>query len=288
MNHTTMATIKKVLVPFDNNLGSIAALDYAAMFASGIGATITALHLADPKNFHSLTQFKNELVDLVNDELRPKLKEIQKTYPDIRKIDLQIRGLEKSIHRHILNFATEHEIDFIILRSHGLPDEKDWEGHFKNTIAYKVVLEALCPVFTFIKNPESLGIRNILVPLDLSEGSLYKLPIAINLSIQFGATVHLISTSEDDNEFDELNQQLDEMEDELKKIGSVANHRVFKGTLTEAINSYVGKLHIDLVMVMSRPGFRWSDLWISPRVKQLISHSKVPVVSIRSNKPVDI
>ena len=62
-----MATIKKVLVPFDNNLRSIAALDYAAMFASGIGATITALHLADPKDFHSLTQFKNELADLVND-----------------------------------------------------------------------------------------------------------------------------------------------------------------------------------------------------------------------------
>jgi nucleotide-binding universal stress UspA family protein len=44
-----MKNIKKILVPFDNNLRSIAALDYAAMFATGIEANITALHLADPQ-----------------------------------------------------------------------------------------------------------------------------------------------------------------------------------------------------------------------------------------------
>ena len=103
-----MATIKKILVPFDDNLRSIAALEYAAMFADGIGANITALHLADPKDFHSLKEFRNDLDELVNDELRPKLKEIQSRFPSIQKFDLQIRGLQKPIHQHIIDFANEN------------------------------------------------------------------------------------------------------------------------------------------------------------------------------------
>ena len=76
-NNEVMTPIKKILVPFDNNLRSIAALEYAAMFASGIGANITALHLADPKDFHSIEEFQTNMKEFVNEELRPKLKEIQ-------------------------------------------------------------------------------------------------------------------------------------------------------------------------------------------------------------------
>jgi len=283
-----MAIFKKILVPFDDNIRSIAALDYAAMFASGIGAKIVAFHLADLKDFHSLEEFQNDLSDLVNEELRPKLKNIQNKYPDIRKIDLQIRGLEKSIHEHIIDFAEENEIDFIVLRSHGLPSEGDWELHFKSTIPYKVVLESSCPVFTFTQIPENPKLNNILVPLDLSEGSLYKVPMAINLANQFDATLHLLSASEHKDDFDELNQLLDETEDDLKRSCNVVKHGVYHSTIPEAISYNTKILDIDLILIMSRPGFRWSDLWISPKAKRIISHSKVPVISIRSNKAVGI
>lgn len=283
-----METIKRILVPFDDNSRSIAALDYAAMFASGIGAKITAFHLADPKEFHSLTEFNKDLADLVDDTLRPKLKQIQHTYPDIHKIDLQIRGLQKSIHQHIIDFAIENDIDFIILRSHGLPDEKDWELHFQNTIAYKVVLEAPCPVFTFTKYPASPKINNILVPIDLSEGSLYKVPFALRLAKQYSATLHILSASEHQDDHEELKQLLDDIENDLKRNSKVVKHGVYKSTIPAAITYCTDIIDIDLVLIMNRPGFRWSDLWISPKAKRIISHSKAPVISIRSNKPVEI
>ena len=283
-----MTTIKKILVPFDNNLRSIAALEYAAMFASGIGANITALHLADPKYFHSIEEFQTNMKEFVNEELRPKLKEIQSTYPDIQKIDLQIRGLEKPIHQHIIEFEAENNIDFIVLRSHGLPEKENWEDHFKSTTAYHVVLEASCPVCTFTKNPEKPDLKNILVPMDLSEGSIYKIPFAVKLAQQFNATIHLVSASEHKDDYEELNQLLDDIEADLQPKNLVVRHSVYHSTIPEAINYYTDMLDIDLVIIMNRPGFRWSDLWVSPKAKRIISHSKVPVISIRSNKQVDI
>jgi nucleotide-binding universal stress UspA family protein len=283
-----MKKIKKILVPFDDNLRSIVALDYAAMFASGIEAKITALHLADPDDYQSMTEYKNEVADMVNDELRPKLKQIQQRYPDIHKIDLQIRGLQKPIHDHIIEFAAENEIDFIVLRSHGLPGEGNWEDHFKSTIAYKVVLEALCPVFTFTKTPELPKIKNILVPVDLTEGSLFKLPFAINLALQFGAILHLLSASDDEDDMEELKEQIYEIEEEVRYKKVEVQHHIIQNTLPVAIDEYTADHEIDLTIIMNRPGFRWSDLWISPKAKRIITHSKVPVISLRSSKPVDI
>ena len=283
-----MKKIKKILVPFDNNLRSIAALDYAAMFATGIEAKITALHLADPDDYRSISEYNNEIAELVNDDLLPKLKDIQSNYPDIQKIDLQIRGLQKPIHEHIIDFAAENEIDFIILRSHGMPGEDDWEDHFKNTIAYKVVLESLCPVFTFTKIPELPKIQNILVPLDLTEGSLFKVPFAINLAMQFGAKLHLLSSSEHEDDLEELKDQLYEIEEEVRYKKVDVEHHLVQSTLPEAIAAYTANHKIDLTIIMNRPGFRWSDLWISPKAKRIITHSQVPVISLRSSKPVDI
>lgn len=284
-----MSTFKKILVPFDDNMKSIGALEYAAMFASGIGAKITALHLANPKDYHTKDEFRKELGEMVEQQLRPKLLDIQKTYPDIKKIDLQIRGLEKPVYDHIVEFAGENDIDFIVMRSHGLPDMDDWELHLRNTNAYNVVLESPCPVFTFTQIPTQPKMKNILVPLDLSEGSMYKVPFAMSLAGQFGATLHLVSASEHKEDHDQLQQQLNELRNDLSDRNiQVVSNGLYPGTLPAAIAAYTEQADIDLVVIMSRPGFRWSDLWVSPKAKRIISHSKVPVVSIRSNKPLEV
>jgi nucleotide-binding universal stress UspA family protein len=281
-----MSNFKKILIPFDDNIKSIAAFEYAAMFASGIGAKITALHLADPKNYHTKAEFQKDLTVLVDCQLRPKLASIQKDYPDIKKIDIQIRGIERPIYEHIIDFAKNNEIDFIIMKSHGKPDKNEWEPHFKSTNAYKVVLDAPCPVFTFTHITSNPKLRNILVPLDMSEGSLDKLPLAIKLAMQFHAKLHLLTASEHREDIQAHEEQLDEIFNDFIGRGiNVTKNKVYSDTLPAAIDRYVKNVDIDLVMVMSRPGFRWSDIWMSPKAKRIISHSKVPVVSIRSNKP---
>ncbi len=284
-----MDQFKKILVPFDDNVRSIKALEYAAMFASGIGAKITALHVADPKDYRSKQEFQASLKELISNQLQPLLNRIQKRYTEVVKIDLQVRGMNKSIHEHIVDFAVENEIDFLILRSHGESDEAEWESILKNTTAYQVVLNAPCPVFTFTQVPEQPQMRNILIPIDLSEGSLYKIPLAVAIAKQFGATVHVVSASEHQDDAEDLKEMMDKLCLDLEKQGvKLVKGCVISTTLPEAVLEYSKQHMIDLVLIMSRPGFRWSDLWVSPKAKRIINLSKVPVLSIRSNQPLEV
>ena len=214
-----MSGLMKILVPFDDNTISVAALEYAAMFASGINAKIIAFHLADPKDYRTKVDFQEDVEEMVNQKLRPKLREIQKSYPDIKKIDVQIRGLSKEISRHILDFAGENDINFIIMRSHGKNKGNDWEKFFQKTNAYKVILEADCPVFTFTKPPENPKLDNILVPLDLTPGTIYKIPLAAAFAKQFNAKIHLFSASEHLDDKPQLQDQLNEIYDDLAGKG---------------------------------------------------------------------
>ncbi len=284
-----MDQFKKILVPFDDNVRSIKALEYAAMFASGIGAKITALHVADPKDYRSKQEFQASLKELISNQLQPLLNRIQKRYTEVVKIDLQVRGMNKSLHEHIVDFAVENEIDFLILRSHGESDEAEWESILKNTTAYQVVLNAPCPVFTFTQVPEQPQMRNILIPIDLSEGSLYKIPLAVAIAKQFGATVHVVSASEHQDDAEDLKEMMDKLCLDLEKQGvKLVKGCVISTTLPEAVLEYSKQHMIDLVLIMSRPGFRWSDLWVSPKAKRIINLSKVPVLSIRSNQPLEV
>ncbi|MEQ9298442.1 MAG: universal stress protein [Cyclobacteriaceae bacterium] len=284
-----MDQFKKILVPFDDNDRSIKALEYAAMFAAGIGAKITALHVADPKDYRSKQEFQASLKELINKQLQPVLNRIQKRYTQVLKIDLQVRGMNRSLDEHIVDFAVEHEIDFMILRSHGESEEEDWESVLKNTTAYQVVLNAPCPVFTFTLVPDLPQMKNLLVPVDLSEGSLYKIPLAVAIAKQFGATIHVVSASEHHDDAEDLEEMNDKLCADLRNQGvKLVKGCVISNTLPAAVLEYSAQHMIDLVLIMSRPGFRWSDLWVSPKAKRIINLSKVPVLSIRSNVPLEV
>ena len=284
-----MVQFKKILVPFDDNERSIKALEYAAMFASGLGAKITALHVADAKDYRSKQEFQASLKGLIDSKLQPALNRIQKRYADIVKIDLQVRGMDKPLHQHIVSFAKEHAVDFLIMRSHGEAVLDDWESIFKKTTAYKVVLDAPCPVFTFTQVPEQPQLRQMLVVVDQSEGSLYKIPLAVGIARQFDATIHIVAAAEDEDDQDQLKQTLDTLCEQLDKDNvKLIRGSVLSTTLPQAILEYATDHMVDLVVIMSRPGFRWSDLWVSPKAEQIINLSRVPVLSVRSNKPVEI
>lgn len=279
--------LKKILVPFSYDDESIGALNYAAMLASSMNAEITALHLAATKDYRTKSEFHDEVKKLVSSKLRPRLTEIQKLYPSIEKIKLQYLGMEKPVHEHIVSFVEENEIDFVVMRSHGLPKKNDFELHFKNTTAFKVVMACPCPVFTFTMIPQRLFIKDILMPLDLSDGSLKKVPFAIALAKEHGAKIHLLSAIEHKEDRQELIEQMEEVYDLVRKSGVKHIKQImFDKLLIDSIDEYVENHQIDLLVVMSKPSFKWSDFWVSPKAKRVIAQSKIPVLSIRPTVPL--
>ncbi|MEM7109252.1 MAG: universal stress protein [Bacteroidota bacterium] len=283
-----MENSKKIVVPFDADDRSLKALTYAAKLATGLGAHIIALHVFDADQFGSKAQFQTEFDHLINKRLKPLLMRIGEAYPKVKKIQLQTLGKTHSLPRHIIEFAATHQIDFIVMRSHGLADMNDWERHFRTINAYQVVLEAQCPVFTFTETSTHPQLKHILVPIDLSDGSLFKVPLAVSLAQKFGACLHLLSASEYKEDHEELQEKLDNVRGQIANEGvRLKSNPIFVGTLREAVQSYAKSTEIDLVTIMSRPGFRWSDIWVSPKAKRIISRSRVPVLSLRSKQPFD-
>lgn len=278
--------IHTILVPFSNDEASMGALNYASMIASIFNANIVALHLADPKDYRSKSEFQEKVTQMVEFQLKPRLKEIQSRFPKVQKIKLQYLGIDKPIHDHIVSFVKEHDIDLVVMRSHGLPKRRDFEIHFKKSITYQVVLECPCPVFTFTEIPQRASAKNILVPVDLSDGSLQKIPLVIEMAGKCKSKVHLLSAVENKEDRSGLLEQMQEVGEIISAAGvKEVSQEIVDQSMLEAINEYVTRHEIDLIVVMSKPGFKWSDLWISPKAKRLIMESKVPVLSIRPPAP---
>lgn len=284
-----MSKNPKILVPLDFSPRSFGALQYASMLANNIEGSIIGLILAHPKDYNSKKDFQAQVYALAEQKLRPILDEMNDLYPNVKKIKLEFRGVKKDIDEHILEFAKAEKVDFIILRNHGVLESPDWEQKFNSTTAYKVSLDASCPTFTFTSIPENPVLKNILVPLDTTDGSAYKLSVAEFLAKQFNAKLHLLSASSNTDDFNALQKIQDECYSMLNNKGlKVVKSDVLYKDIYSAIESYTQNFDIDLIIIMSRPGFRWSDLWISPIAKKIISKSKVPVLSVRANELIKL
>lgn len=277
---------EQILVPFHNNQQWISAMPYASMLASGTKASIIGLHLTKYTDHTNVVE--GGLMDKkITEQLWPELLKIQGKYPAVKKLSIHTLRQTKAAHKHILEYAHENNMDCIVMRNHDQTHPGSSETDLCKTQAYYVGLESECPVFTFKQSSESAQMKNILLPLDLSHGSLYKVPVASGLALRYGARIHLLSASEHKEDLDEIEQQMVEVKKRLKIKGiQVQESDVQQDTSSDAIARYCEKHRIDLIVIMSRPAFRWSDKWMSPSARKVMTRSKVPVLSVRTDQPM--
>ena len=276
--------MKKILVPIDDADHSLRALEYAGIVASVFKAEVVALHLIDPKLFKSKKDFHLALNNFVDEQVRPKFKKAIQSNPAMTKIRLETRALQSEISEHILEFKDELEADFIVMSSQGLRSRDEWELRFQNTNAYKVILKSDVPVFSFTQLPEQVSIRHILVPIDDSEGSLLKIPYAVKIARNLKASITLfsaVSSEKDKNTTDSTHSRLlDELQIHNLQITSEIK---FADELPETMMKFGEEIKADLFIIMNRPSNRWSDFFITPGAKKIISFSKIPVLSLPGN-----
>lgn len=96
----------------------------------------------------------------------------------------------------ILDYAHEHEVDLIVLGTHG---RRGLRRLFLGSVAEEVVRLSECPVLTVHDNaadPRDM-FRDILVPIDFSEYSEAALQQAIAIASEFGAALDLLHVVEE-------------------------------------------------------------------------------------------
>ena len=177
-----MLAVRRLLVPTDR--GPCAAHAYAH-----------ALRLA--------TVFEAELhlvyADVPTDSLFDEQPVPLSPAPDgIRLVEATAYG--DSIAEALLGYAEAHEIDLIVMGTHG---RTGLAHFFLGSIAERIVRGAACPVLTVRTprkegerlDPSSIGlspIRRILAPIDFSERAEAALKHAVALAEPFGATIDVL------------------------------------------------------------------------------------------------
>ncbi len=188
-----MLQIKRILFPTDFSECAERAFNHASLLSARYGAELHVLNITpdeaamanSPMGFLKLHP-ENGLV--ASD--RPVTPE------EIEKADVihsQMRA--PSITKGILDYATTHDVDLIVMGTHG---RQGIDHLMMGSVAEDIVRNAPCPVLTVRFDESSLErtvVKRILVPIDFSEFS--PLPIAIEMARAYGAELDLLHVIEE-------------------------------------------------------------------------------------------
>lgn len=275
--------IRKILVPIDFSDTSLIALEYAKQMARLYKASLTILHV-----FEGLTYS----IDL------PVTKAFLKGSPASKNIlEEQLSALAFKIHSEagvkadyilaggkahvqVNAIAKEKHFDIVIMGTHGASGVQEF---FLGSNAYRVVSQANCPVITIQKQLDHVGFNNILVPIDSSFHSLGKVKYAIEIARQYNAKLLVLGMIRDDDDVHTLSIKMKQVSKYLNaaKISFeteiVSSDDFADTTLTHA---KIGKA--DLIVIMNGQESDSLNIIISSYAQQIVNHSKIPVLSVKS------
>lgn len=190
-----MFRLKRILFPTDFSRCASQALAHALHLARRHQAELHVLHalvLHGYTNGKTLSAeidlIETQLEQLAADRMRSATKDLTAGIPVV--VREKKRGI--SVAPVILEYADEHDVDLIVLGTHG---RRGLEHLFLGSVAEEVVRIASCPVFTVREAKEPIpakAIERILVPVDFSTHSQRALSWATELAEAYDARLQLL------------------------------------------------------------------------------------------------
>ncbi len=192
-----MLRIRKVLFPTDFSRCSEQALGQALFFAKQYGAELHLLHAvvlhqddpADPGHrFPASEELYQRLLEVAGTAMAALVDRHRR--PELSVRQFRERGFSPG--EVILDHASDHDIDLIVMGTHG---RRGPARFFFGSVAAEVVRFASCPVLSSreLEEPQPVAaIRRILVPVDFSPHSRVALGHARHLAAAYGAIIQIL------------------------------------------------------------------------------------------------
>ncbi|MEX1138217.1 MAG: universal stress protein [Bacteroidota bacterium] len=194
-----MIPIKRLLFPTDYSRCSDDALLRALWLAELYHADLHIVHVLLPLDYDPFNA-EHHLPDLarIQQQVDARMPEGAKPvqphrFEAIAITTATVRGIAPA--PAILTYAREHEIDFIVMGTHG---RRGLNHLMMGSVAEEVVRMSPCPVLTVRETTAPLApIRQILVPLDFSDFSCQALAAARSIAADVGATIRALHVIEE-------------------------------------------------------------------------------------------
>ncbi|HWP90906.1 MAG TPA: universal stress protein [Thermodesulfobacteriota bacterium] len=290
--------IKKILWAFDGSKESEEALNYAIYLGQILGSEIIGIHVIPlPEKLLYETEFHNWAVK-VEERIKSRLVSIGEQL-DSQGLRFRSQVLRGEPSKEIFELAEREKANLIVMgkRGQGLIDRM-----LTGSTALSVLRESSIPILTVKKRDEEtpIEIKNILVPLDISEGLDSSLNCAVELGERLKANimvVYVFSLYAYEYEvpywvFDDLikisTEKLTKKVEEIKlRLGNKAGEIAFKTEVIQGLNTaisivdYALRVNTDLI-VMNTHGRKGIKKFILGSVtEKVVQEAHCPVLVLK-------
>lgn len=278
--------MKNILLPTDFSANSKNANEYALQLFKGELCTFYFLHIQKISNYTTddlmvsktgtslhqsvLENPKKELTTFVN-MLKVKRPCSNHIYKCLVDYDSFTGGIKQAVERK--------RIDLIVMGSNGASNLEE-KIFGSNTL--KVLREGICPTLIIPINAPFKIPKNILLPLindKISE--IPSMESLIDLSMKFKSSLNIIDIQKKDTGINNNQKPLSKLENLLKNV-NITIGKIKDVSITEAINSSVQLLDIDLVVLLLKKESFIERLIKGSNLDNINYSTKVPLLFLNT------
>jgi nucleotide-binding universal stress UspA family protein len=278
--------MKQLLVAIDFSKTSLVALEYGIHIANKAGANLQMVWVDNTTSEEVVFEsFANEeRVENAN-HLKELLEKHEKKLKK-GKLDYKIR--KGKVYIEIAQQAKATDADLIIAGTHGISGfEEFWIG----SNAYRIVTHAPCPVITLRHDIKVKDIGKIVIPIDSSQETRQKIPVASQISKLFNSEVHVLSLYS--TGIKAVQRRVDNYAKQVSSYFAERNIRYVSEVresenITRTTIDYAESIGADMIAIMTEQETTTANLFLGPYAQQMVNHSTIPVLSLRSKELVPI
>ncbi len=169
----------------------------------------------------------------------------------------------------------------------GLDDNVRFKSRFGGMTIHKFINTLPCPILTLREAPIRDGVKNIVMPFDLSPESREKVSFAVQLSRYYQSDIRIVSVfpPNDDKYENNLLPYLQQVKKFIKTEGvNCSNKSIPSTTAPETIIEYANAHECDLLIQMNQKDLSFSEMFSGTVGQKIVEISKIPVLTINPMK----
>jgi nucleotide-binding universal stress UspA family protein len=271
-----------IVVPVDFSEQSIIALEQAISLASYFGAKINLLYVRET----GLERFFGKALEEI-EKIEEKFKNLQAHFSS-HGVPMEYVVEDGLVHEKILKYSTAVNAMFIIM---GVNTGEKYSKKLMGDTVLKVVRESKIQVITIKGKKHRVGCSNIVLPLDLTEGTTQKVANAIEFAKYGACSIRIVTVlfSTDDYVVGKLVRQMEEVRNLIDTYHIECTAELIKAikgeeTTAQVIIDYAEKVEGDLIMIMTQQEKSEEEKIIGSTAEEIIMDSDIPVLSIIPQK----
>ena len=278
--------MKQIIVAIDFSKTSLNALAYGIHLASRAGANLQMVWVDNTTSeevvFEGFAhEERNEKVTLLKELQDANAKKLKKG-----KLDYKTR--KGKVYIEIAQQAKAVNADLIIAGTHGVSGfEEFWIG----SNAYRIVTHAPCPVITLRHDCVVEDVTKIVIPIDSSQETRQKIPVASQVAQLFNSEIHVLSLYSTS-----LKSVQKRVDNYAKQVIDYLKERDVRyvpeikesDNITRSTIDYAETVGANLIAIMTEQETTTANIFLGPYAQQMVNHSPIPVLSMRSKELVPI